>query len=422
LEWRDGPGEAAPVGRFSPDQGWPGGGSNPCYVQQMVPVSKESLDPPSDPTVVVRSQTRDHRPSVLGLTLDELVGVLAGWSEPKFRATQIMEWVHRKRVTEWAQMTNLSAALRQRLAETYTFRSLQAVRQQGARDTTRKFLFRLRDGRFIESVVIPANPALYGETADRHTLCVSTQVGCAMDCKFCASGLNGLTRNLEAAEIVEQVLQAEALTGERMDNLVFMGMGEPLANYRNLMTALTILNAPWGVGIGARHITVSTSGLVPQIRRLAAEALPIRLAISLHGATDAVRERIMPVNRKYPLSELVPALEEYVAAKRQIITLEYILIDGVNDSLEDAVHLARLARRLRAKINLIPYNTVEGLPWQRPSDERQDGFAHVLHNQGLTATLRREKGHDIEAACGQLRLQQEQEENTAPSMAPGASR
>jgi 23S rRNA (adenine2503-C2)-methyltransferase len=373
---------------------------------------------PTDAAAATSPASRDEQPpgspagplpGMLGLTGDALVTVLAEWGEPKFRATQILEWVHRKRVTEWGQMTNLSADLRRRLGERYGLRSLQVVRQQGARDTTRKFLFRLHDGRFIESVVIPANPALYGETADRHTLCVSTQVGCAMDCRFCASGLNGLTRNLDAAEIVEQVIQAEALTGERMDNLVFMGMGEPLANYRHLIAALTILNAPWGVGIGARHITLSTSGLVPQIRKLAAEPLPVRLAVSLHGATDAVRERIMPVNRKYPLSELIPALEEYVAAKRQIITLEYILIGGVNDSPEDATQLARIARRLRAKVNLIPYNTVEGLPWVRPDEPTQDTFAAIVRQQGVTATLRREKGHDIEAACGQLRLREERE-------------
>lgn len=366
-------------------------------------------DPLSAPLPGGPQRVVPSRSGILGLTLEELTATFLAWGEPKFRAVQVLEWVYRKRVTDWAQMSNLPSGLRDRLSGQFVLRSLQVARHQGASDTTRKFLFRLQDGRFIEAVVIPANPALYGETSDRHTLCVSTQVGCAMDCQFCASGLNGLTRNLDTAEIVEQVVQAEAVTGERMDNLVFMGMGEPLANYRNLMTALTILNAPWGVGIGARHITLSTSGLVPQIRKLAEEPLPVRLAISLHGATDAVRERIMPINRKYPLAMLVPALEAYIEAKKQIITLEYILIDGVNDSLEDAAHLARLARRLRAKVNLIPYNTVQGLPWARPPESRQDAFAEALHAQRVTATLRREKGHDIEAACGQLRLQHEAE-------------
>jgi 23S rRNA (adenine2503-C2)-methyltransferase len=354
-------------------------------------------------------QVESSRPGLSGLPLQDLVILLESWGEPTFRAAQIMHWVFAKRVTAFEQMSNLPAVLRGRLSDTFSLRSLHVAREQGARDTTRKFLFRLGDGRFIESVVIPASPALYGETSDRHTLCVSTQVGCAMDCQFCASGLNGLTRNLRPDEIVEQVLQSEKLTGERMDNLVFMGMGEPLANYRNLMTALSILNASWGVGIGARHITLSTSGLVPQIRRLATEPLPVRLAISLHGATDDVRSRIMPVNRKYPLSALVPALQEYVAAKRQVITLEYILIAGVNDALEQAAHLSRLARRLKAKVNLIPYNTVQGLPWSRPSVEQQEEFFAIVEGQGVTTTLRREKGHDIEAACGQLRLQQELE-------------
>lgn len=346
-------------------------------------------------------------PAITGLTLEKLTTLLAEKGEPKFRAAQILEWVFRKRAMEFAAMSNLSAKLRQSLETHFSLRTLQSVREQGSQDSTRKFLFRLQDGRFIESVVIPANPALYGEMSDRHTLCVSTQVGCAMACQFCASGLNGLTRNLTTAEIVEQILQAERLTGERMDNLVFMGMGEPLANYRNLMEALTILNAPWGVGIGARHITLSTSGIVPQIKKLMLEKLPVRLAVSLHGATDEVRERIMPINRKYPLALLIPALREYVSVRKQIITLEFILIKGVNDSPDQAAHLARIAKNLNAKVNLIPYNTVEGLPWERPSEETQDVFADILRRQRVNTTLRREKGHDISAACGQLAMQHE---------------
>ncbi len=347
------------------------------------------------------------KPAITGVGLDGLAALLAERGQPAFRARQIMEWVFAKRVADFAAMSNLPAGLRAWLGESFVLRTLAVAREQGAKDTTRKFLSRLRDGRFIESVVIPANPALYGEKSDRRTLCVSTQVGCAMACGFCASGLNGLTRNLDAAEIVEQVLLAEAVTGERMDNLVFMGMGEPLANYRHVMAAITILNAPWGVGIGARHITLSTSGIVPQINKLAEETLQFRLAVSLHGATDEVRSRIMPVNRKYPLEVLVPALRNYAEKRREILTLEYILIDGVNDTPEQAGHLARLARRLSAKINLIPYNTVDGLEWRRPSERRQDEFAAVLRAQRINATLRREKGHDIDAACGQLRLREE---------------
>lgn len=349
------------------------------------------------------------KPAITGVSLDGLAAQLKERGEPAFRARQIMEWVYGKRVLSFAAMSNLPAGLRSWLEENFTLRTLVPVREQGARDTTRKVLFRLRDGRFIESVIIPANPALYGETSDRRTLCVSTQVGCAMACAFCASGLNGLTRNLDAAEIVEQVLQAEALSGERMDNLVFMGMGEPLANYRNVMAAIGILNASWGVGIGARHITISTSGIVPHINKLAEEKLQFRLAVSLHGATDEVRSRLMPINRKYPLDVLVPALSHYAAKRREILTLEYILIDQVNDTPEQAEHLVRIAKRLSAKVNLIPYNTVDGLEWRRPSVARQEAFASILRSCRIKTTLRREKGHDIDAACGQLRLREEKE-------------
>lgn len=274
----------------------------------------------------------------------------------------------------------------------------------GSKDTTQKFLFRLRDGNLIESVLIPASPALYGERSDRQTICVSSQVGCAYGCKFCASGLEGWTRNLDAGEIVQQLIAVEAESGERIDNVVFMGMGEPLANLQNLKRAIQIINAPWGLEIGARHITVSTSGLAPQIRELAEDPTQFRLALSLHGATDDVRSQIMPVNRKYPLKVLLEACDYYVAKKRRIM-FEYILIADVNDTDEQARELAKIARRLSAKINLIPYNTVEGLDWSRPSRPRQERFHAILREHGVVSTLRREKGHDIAAACGQLRLQ-----------------
>jgi 23S rRNA (adenine2503-C2)-methyltransferase len=295
-------------------------------------------------------------------------------------------------------------------------------------DATQKFLWRLRDHALIESVLIPANPALYSEASDRHTLCISTQVGCAYGCKFCASGLDGWKRNLTADEIVEQVMSVERLGPQStvrspesggahsrlktvdsrlVDNLVVMGMGEPLANYDNLLTALRILNAPWGGGIGARKITISTSGLVPQIRKLADEPEQFRLAVSLHGATDEVRSRIMPVNRKYPLKELVAACERYQSKKGRMLTFEYILIAGVNDSIEQARPLAALAKKLFAKVNLIPYNRVEGLSWERPGEDVCETFLAALQKQKVTATLRREKGHDIDAACGQLRLKTE---------------
>ncbi len=368
---------------------------------------------------------------IKSLTRDEFESQFKLWEQPVYRVTQLLEWLYVRRVTSWDAMTNLPKTLRAQLAENYSLQSLELVRKQGARDITQKFLWKLADGALIESVLIPANPALYGEASDRHTLCISTQVGCAYGCKFCASGLDGWKRNLAPNEIVEQVLAIErwneneskvekskeensvsktaSLDSRLINNLVIMGMGEPLSNYENLLKALRILNAPWGGGIGARKITISTSGLVPQIRRLADEPEQFRLAISLHGATDEVRARIMPVNRKYPLKELTAALEYYQAQKDRMITFEYILIAGVNDALEQTRPLGALAHHLRAKVNLIPYNRVEGLPWQRPSEEVCEDFLAALEQQKIPATLRREKGGDIDAACGQLRLKTERE-------------
>lgn len=337
------------------------------------------------------------------LLLSEMEERFTALGHPKYRAAQVMQWLYEKRVPAFADMTNLPAELRESLAAEFSLDVLSKVQIQGARDTTRKFLFKLPDGNLIETVLIPASPALYGEGSDRRTICVSTQVGCAYGCKFCASGLDGWTRNLQAGEIVDQFLKVEELSGEKVNNVVFMGMGEPLANYDNLLRAIQIINAPWGIGLGARHITISTSGLAPQIRKLAAEPLQVRLAISLHGATDEVRQQIMPVNRKYPLEQLLAACEHYVERKKQRISFEFILIDGVNDSEEQALALARISRKLDAKVNCIPYNHVEGLPWKRPSDHRLDAFMHVLDKMNVSATIRREKGRDIEAACGQLR-------------------
>ena len=297
--------------------------------------------------------------SIKSLTLEDLAEYFATHSERPFRAKQIADWLYQKRVDSFAAMTDLPAATRARLENEFCFVRPEVVRVVGSKDTTRKFLFRLGDGNLIESVLIPASPALYGETSDRRTACVSTQVGCAYGCKFCASGLDGFSRNLEAGEIVDQLLAIEKESGEKIDNIVFMGMGEPLANLTNLLRAIRIINAPWGLEIGARHITISTSGLAPQIRKLATEPTQFRLAISLHGATDEVRSQIMPVNRKYNLAVLLEACDFYVAQKKRLM-FEYILIAGVNDSDEQAQQLARHALRLSAKVNLIPYNTVAG--------------------------------------------------------------
>jgi 23S rRNA (adenine2503-C2)-methyltransferase len=367
---------------------------------------------------------------IRSLTRDELAARFAVWKEPAYRVDQVLRWLYGHRVVAWDAMTNLPKPLRDKLSAEYSLRSLKLVRKQGSGDTTQKFLWQLHDGALIESVLIPANPTLFGDRADRHTLCVSTQVGCAYGCRFCASGLEGWKRNLGVEEIVEQVLAVERWNAGRgsgraeeaaaaiqegkpndrlVDNLVIMGMGEPLANYDNLLKALRILNAPWGAGIGARKITVSTSGLAPKIRQLANEPFQFRLAISLHGATDEVRTQIMPVNRKHPIKELTAACEYYQQRKGKMITLEYILIAGVNDGLDQVRPLAQLAAKLNAKVNLIPYNKVEDLPWVRPSEQVQEEFLAALEKQQVVATLRREKGHDIDAACGQLRLRTERE-------------
>jgi 23S rRNA (adenine2503-C2)-methyltransferase len=347
------------------------------------------------------------RPALTGLAPEALAAWLQHAGHPAFRASQILDWIWKKNVGSMAAMSNLPAALRASLSESFRLDPLQHTHTQGAADTTRKFLFRLHDGRYVECVLIPANPALYGDTADRHTLCVSSQVGCAYGCKFCASGLAGFTRNLDASEIAGQVLAAARLSGERIDNLVFMGMGEPLANLDALLAAIALITGPQTLHLGARHLTISTSGLVPQIRRLAEHPQQLRLAISLHGATDEVRDKIMPVNRKWPLAELLDSLAYWNSLKTQKLTLEYILIAGINDTLAQAALLARHARRLHAKVNLIPYNTVDGLAWQRPPQTHCTAFLQTLLRAGVPATLRFEKGHDIAAACGQLRLKQE---------------
>jgi 23S rRNA (adenine2503-C2)-methyltransferase len=347
--------------------------------------------------------TASPKSDIKSLQFDELLSI----AQPSYRAKQITDWLYKKRVNSFTEMTDLPQVLRAQLAHDFSFDKIEVVRVLGSADTTRKFLFRLGDGNLIESVLIPASPALYGSPSDRRTICISTQVGCAYGCKFCASGLDGWKRNLRPNEIVNQIIAVERESGERIDNIVFMGMGEPLANYDNVMGAIQIINAPWGIGIGARHITISTSGLVPQIRKLAEQPLQIRLAVSLHGASDEVRSRIMPVNRKYNLSALLEACRYFTSRKKQRITFEYILIEEINDSDEQAHKLAQHAHALEAKVNLIPYNNVEGLDWIRPSRDRQKRFLALLRGTGVRATLRREKGDDIAAACGQLRLQTE---------------
>lgn len=434
---------------------------------------------PPAPSLPANSSQETLKRTAHACTREDFASFLQAAGQPPFRLDQILSWLHTRRAGSWDEMSNLPKNLRSQLAEHFILALPELVRRQGSSDTTQKFLWRLRDGALIESVLIPANPALYSDRSDRHTLCVSTQVGCAYGCRFCASGLDGWKRNLTPDEIVGQVVAlergrrdsepvspvapslllahketppsaaseadtnplSEDLTLDRLptaaspptpvpspsagskspsrlvDNLVIMGMGEPLANYAHLLRALRILNAPWGGGIGARKITVSTSGLAPQIRQLAEEPEQFRLAISLHGATDAVRSQIMPINRKYPLAELTDACAYYLDKKGRMITFEYILLEGINDDLAQVKPLAQLARRLHAKVNLIPYNAVEGLPWKRPDDQRCATFAKALERLEVNTTLRLEKGHDIDAACGQLRLKTERDHATPPTTA-----
>jgi 23S rRNA (adenine2503-C2)-methyltransferase len=341
-------------------------------------------------------------PGLLGLSPTDIAAFVAELGEPAFRAKQILEWIYAKRATSIEAMSSLSKSLRVALAEKFTARCLTIAKVTGSEDTTRKFLLKLQDGRYVETVLIPANPALYGGDSDRRTLCVSSQVGCAYDCKFCASGLAGFTRNLTAAEIVEQIVQVEAYAGERVDNLVFMGMGEPLANFENLIPALRLMLDDNAYGLSRRRVTVSTSGLVPAMDRLA-ERCPVALAVSLHAPNDALRDVIVPINKKYPLKELMAACQRYlVKAPRDFVTFEYVMLDGVNDSFDHAKELLNLVKDVPCKFNLIPFNPFpnSGYETSRPDNIRR--FRDVLMQAGHVVTTRKTRGEDIDAACGQL--------------------
>ncbi len=358
------------------------------------------------------------KPPIYGETLESLSALLKGSGHAAFRAKQILAWLYRRRASAAEEMTDLPKPLRQWLDETFDFEPALLLLEKKSEDVTQKLLMQMRDEALVECVLIRAPQEGEALGKVRTTVCISTQVGCAHGCRFCASGMDGFRRNLSAGEIVAQVMHAVRLEDEKdpawlarglvsFDNLVVMGMGEPLANYDNVIRALTILNASWGLGLGARRITLSTSGVAPKILELAKEELNIRLALSLHGATDEVRSQIMPVNRRYPLKELLVAVRAFSKAKGHMVTLEYIMIDGVNDTPEQARELIKIAKELHAHVNLIPYNTVQGLEWRRSPAERRRRFAQTLKDAGVSTTLRKEKGHDIDAACGQLRLKTE---------------
>ena len=340
-------------------------------------------------------------PDLKGMFLPELQVFAQSIGEPKFRGAQLASWMFEKGVTSFDDMTNLSKQNRDQLNGVARITEIRLVKQaRSRRSPTIKYLFALDDDHTIETVMIGGSR--------RNTLCISSQVGCAIDCRFCASGLAGLTRNLTAAEIVDQIIQVRTLAGPNrsINNIVLMGMGEPLANYGNVLRAIRIINAPWGLGIGARRITISTSGIAPRIRKLAEEGLQFELSISLHAADDETRTSIMPINKRYPLDVLIDACRHYVEATNRLITFEYILLAGVNDRFEDARRLSALLRNVKGKVNLIPYNPVEGLPYETPNPGRQQTFHEALQAGGVAATIRRERGRDIDAACGQLRLKE----------------
>jgi len=313
-----------------------------------------------------------------------------------FRARQIFQWIYRRGVTDPAVMTDLSLDLRSQLAAEFAITTPALAHREVSADGTEKFLLRLGDGRHIESVFIPDTPAM--------TFCVSTQVGCAMACAFCLTGKMGLVRNLSAGEIVGQVrVLADALGMQQTAfNIVLMGMGEPLHNYDQTMKALRILADPHGFALPARRVTLSTVGLLPALERLASEPVMPNLAISLHAPNDLVRGELVPLNKKYGVSEIIAACQRFPLQKRRRITFEYVLLAGVNDSTSDARLLAKLLARVKSKVNLIPLNAAPGIPFERPSDEAVDRFAKILADSGLLVSVRKSRGRDIRAACGQL--------------------
>ncbi len=341
---------------------------------------------------------RDPRPDILGLDLAEIEAHMRSLEEPAYRAVQVFQAVHRRAVTDFDEIKVLPAVLRKRLAADFTLRALRIVRRRRASDGTTKSLFALEDGEEVESVVIPSPRWT--------TVCVSSQAGCKFGCRFCASGIGGWRRHLTTAEIVGQILSAarDARRKERpLTHIVVMGTGEGLDNYENLMRALRIVNDPRGLRIGARRITVSTVGLVPGILRFAREERPFELAVSLHGYDDASRGRLMPVNRRYPFTELIAACREFVVRTGRQITFEYILIKGLTCTEEAVGALARRLEGLVCQLNLIPYNPVREFPYSRLSWGEMQDFRRRLARAGLPVTLRRPRGRGIAAACGQLR-------------------
>ncbi|AZJ21960.1 23S rRNA (adenine(2503)-C(2))-methyltransferase RlmN [Bacillus wiedmannii] len=356
----------------------------------------------------VRKQKKNletKKPSIYSLQLHEMQDWLKEQGEPKFRAGQIFDWLYKKRVKNYDDMSNLSKGLRDKLSNSFDITTLNTLVKQTSSDGTIKFLFQLYDGYSIETVLMRHE---YG-----NSICVTTQVGCRIGCTFCASTLGGLKRNLEAGEIVAQVVEVQRAldeTEERVSSLVVMGIGEPFDNYDNLMSFLRIVNHEKGIHIGARHMTVSTSGIVPKIYKFAEEDMQINFAISLHSANTELRSKLMPINRAYKLPDLMEAVKYYVNRTGRRITFEYGLFGGENDQVEQAEELAALLKGVKCHVNLIPVNYVPERDYVRTPREQIFLFEKTLKDRGVNVTIRREQGHDIDAACGQLRAKERKEE------------
>ncbi|HTP64733.1 MAG TPA: 23S rRNA (adenine(2503)-C(2))-methyltransferase RlmN [Geobacteraceae bacterium] len=335
-------------------------------------------------------------------SLQELEGFIAGQGKERYRAKQIFKWLYQKDAATFAEMSNLSKEFRSELENSARISSFVPETVEVSRDGARKYLFRLEDGNAVESVLIPEE--------ERNTLCLSSQVGCAMACEFCLTGTFRLTRNLLAAEIINQVCAVKK--DAEIRNIVFMGMGEPLANLDNVIRALAIITSPDGLQFSTRRVTVSTAGLVPELDRLGREAT-VNLAVSLNATTDEVRSRLMPINRRYPLKELLAAMKRFPLPARRMITIEYVMIKGVNDSPEDAKRLVKLLGNIPAKVNLIPFNEHEGCSLRRSDQESIDKFHRYLLDKHLTVITRASRGDDISAACGQLRGKLETREQSS---------
>ena len=356
-------------------------------------------------------RTTGERVRLLGLEPEaaraELRRAMDDLGQPAFRVRQVEAWIYERRATSFAQMTDLPAALRPALADRYALVTAERSFEARSSDGTIKHLWRLDDGEEVESVLIP--------TEGRVTLCLSSQAGCALGCRFCATGDFGFRRQLDASEIAAQFrdedLVAEATYGRRIANVVYMGMGEPLANLGPVMESLTVLHA--GFGLGARRITVSTVGLIPGIEALARRPEPFRLAVSLHAPDSGLRLALMPVEKRYPLPDLLETLRAYQAAKGRRISIEYALLDGVNDAASQASDLVRLLSGLRVFVNLIPWNPIPGRDWKTSPPERTRAFLGVLESAGMRAAIRTPRGRDIAAACGQLRLARASTETAA---------